>query len=178
MGDTNTENTTTETVNQTSTSTDAASLTEAAKTYTEAELEAAKQQLRADFAKEQKQLEKEAKQREAEAQLSESEQHKRRAEELEARLRERDGRDAFEREAKASHAANPQKIYRLYKDEIEYDDKGQATNLKEIVAAARKDFPEEFGAAQGSADAGAGRTSGQARGGSMNDFIRRATGRS
>lgn len=160
---------------------DKSSSTGQTKTFTQADIEAAEARVRADLAKEQKRKDADAKKQADDAELSDAEKHKRRAEELESRLRERDGRDAFEREAKTVNAANSAKLYRLYKDEIEYDADGKATNLKDILAAARNDYPEEFGTAaspsRGSADAGAGRGSASTKSNSMNDFIRRSTGR-
>lgn len=119
-----------------------------------------------------------AKQKEADAKLTEDERLKQRAENAETALRTREARDVVERAAKDAGAANTAKIYRLYKDEIEFDDKGKPSNLKELIATAKREYPEEFGKRSGgSADGGEGRGTGGAAKGSMNDIIRRASGR-
>lgn len=146
----------------------------AASIFTQADIDAAEERGRRSAAAE-------AKRKEKDAQLSESDRLKQRAEEAEARLREREGRDLFERAARDAGGANTAKLYRLVKDEIEYDEQGKPTNLKELVAFAKRDYPEEFGGGHktaGSADGGAGNKSAASLQPSMNDFIRRLTGRS
>ncbi|MET0646388.1 MAG: hypothetical protein ABW208_07180 [Pyrinomonadaceae bacterium] len=138
---------------------------ETPKTYTEDDLRAAEERGR-------KAVLADAKKKEDEGKLSAEERERRRADEAETRLRERDARDLLEAGAKEAGASNPTKVYRLIKDELEFDDKGKPTNLKEVVAKAKRDFPDEFGVKRppGSADGAAGRSSGTAR--TMNDLIR------
>jgi hypothetical protein len=112
------------------------------------------------------------KKKEKDAQLSEEERLKQRAESAETALRTREARDVVERAAKDAGAATPAKIYRLYRDEIEFDDKGKPSNLKDLIATAKREYPEEFGKrSSGSADGGEGR-GGSSTGRSMNDLIR------
>lgn len=138
---------------------------EAPKTFTQADIDAAE-------ARGRKAMLDAAKKKEDEGKLSAEEREKRRADEAEAKLREREARDLLETGAKDAGASNPGKVYRLVKDELEFDDKGKPTNLKEVLAKARRDFPDEFGVKRppGSADGAAGRSSGAAR--TMNDLIR------
>lgn len=108
----------------------------------------------------------------------EAEQFRKRAEAAEASLRARDARDTVEKAAKDAGFSNPSKIYRLLRDDLSFDDAGKPDNVKDLITIARRDFPEEIAAkTAGSADAGAGKGSSGAAKSSMNDFIRKATGR-
>jgi hypothetical protein len=103
---------------------------------------------------------------------------RKRAETAEAQLRIRDARDAVETAAKTAGFSSPSKIYRLLKDELSFDDSGKPENVKDLIAIAKRDFPEELTKkASGSADGGAGGRAGAGTGTSMNDIIRRAAGR-
>lgn len=70
---------------------------------------------------------------------------------------------------------NMRGLLRLIRSDYEFDDDGKVTNLKELIAEAKRDAPELFGAPASSVDAGAGGNG--AVGASMNDLIRRAAGR-
>jgi DNA gyrase/topoisomerase IV subunit A len=75
-----------------------------------------------------------------------------------AERRERDQRDAA-LDALSSEkvgARNPNRLYRIVKDDLEFDDKGTLTNLDAVVRQAKAEFPELFGRAVGSGDGGAG----------------------
>ncbi len=75
------------------------------------------------------------------------------------------------------NAIRPDAVFRLVRDAIEYGDDGRPTNIDQVVSAAKKDFPELFRAATGSADGGAGGNQpGTER--DMNAMIRRAAGHS
>jgi hypothetical protein len=103
---------------------------------------------------------------------------RKRAEKAEADLRVRDARDAVETAAKGAGFSNPSKIYRLLRDDLSFDDSGKPENVKDLIAIAKRDFPEELAQkSNGSADGGAGARSGAGAGTSMNDIIRRAAGR-
>jgi hypothetical protein len=134
-------------------------------TFTQADLEAAE-------ARGRKAALADAKKKEDAGKLSAEEREKQRADDAESRLRQREARDVLEGAAKDAGASNPTKLYRLVKDELEFDDKGRPSNLKEVIAQAKRDFPDEFGVKRppGSADGAAGRSSGTGR--SMNDLIR------
>jgi len=135
------------------------------KTFTQDDLAAAE-------ARGRRVAEADAKKKEDEGKLSTEEREKRRADEAEARLRTREARDVLEEAAKDAGASNPTKLYRLVKDDLEFDDNGKPTNLKEVLVRAKREFPDEFGSKRppGSADGGAGRGSGTGR--TMNDLIR------
>ena len=140
------------------------------KSYTQAELDAAVERSKKE---EREQAEKQAR----EANLSEQEKLRLRAERAETELRTDLAKDTVLEAAAAAKAKSPAKIYRLYQSEILFDKDGKPSNVAAIIAQAKRDFPDEFGAARGSADGGAGGTASGATGGGMNDFIRRSTGR-
>lgn len=135
------------------------------KTFTATDIEAAE-------ARGRKAAQDAAKQKEKDSKLPDDERLKQRAESAEAQLRERDARDQFTDAAREAGATNPTKIYRLVKDDIEFDEQGKPTNLKTLVATAKRDYAEEFGAKKpgGSVDGGAGKEGSAKR--SMNDLIR------
>lgn len=144
-------------------------------TFTKAELDAA---LAADRAEQTRLAKAATKKQERDAELSEGERMKQRAEAAEASLRLHDARSSVEREAQAAGFANPSKIYRLLKDDLSFDDAGKPENVKDLIAAAKRDFPEEIAAkTPGSADGSAGKGAAGAGKGTMNDFLRAATGR-
>lgn len=156
------------------------------KTYTQAELDAAlaedrKDRKRAAASKAAKTAgKKKSGGDDDDEQAEELTKERQRREQAEEQLRVRDARDSVESAAKAAGFNNPAKIYRLVKDELEFDDAGKPENVKDLIALAKRDFPEELAAkGKGSADGGAGGDGKGAAGGhaSMNDFIRRAAGR-
>jgi hypothetical protein len=126
------------------------------------------------------------------AELSETERLKQQLKEAEgkekvwaAERRERDARDTVittlsDDDPKKPRAKSPQAaraIFKLVKDELEYDDKGEILNLSAVLSQAKKDYGDLFaGKAAGSADGGAGAGS-QNGGGDMNTQIRRMAGR-
>ena len=122
------------------------------KSFTQADIDAA-------IAKAQKDWDKKVKDAEAKAKLSEDERLKAEADELRGQLRERDARDTVRAEAEKLGVKNPAMVYRLVKDELEFDEKGKISNLKDVLAGAQSEFPELFSnKPQGSIDAGAGTT--------------------
>lgn len=100
--------------------------------------------------------------------------------EAKAQVLERDIRDDFV-EATGLPIGPGRRIFRMYRDDIETDDKGKATNLKDVVANAKKEFPDLFkaggggGERKGKGDGGAG--SDQKIGGDMNSALRKMAGR-
>lgn len=95
-----------------------------------------------------------------------------------AERRERDARDAVIEAASDEKvgARNPRAVWKLVKDDLDFDDKGDITNLASVLKQAKTDYPELFGRSVGSVDAGAGsRSSGGAF--DMNAMIRRSAGR-
>lgn len=104
------------------------------------------------------------------AKLSETERLTKRLKELEDReatwlveKRERDTRDAVIEAASDEKvgARNPRAVYRLIKDDLEFDESGKVQNLKAAIEKAKADFPELFGKAAGG---GAGSVNGGAGG--------------
>jgi hypothetical protein len=127
------------------------------------------------------------------AELSETERLKKQLKEAEdkektwaAERRERDARDTVlavltdESDPKKPRAKSPnaaRTIFKLVKDELEYDDKGEILNLSSVLHQAKKDYGDLFaGKAAGSADGGAGAHSANGAG-DMNAQIRRMAGR-
>jgi hypothetical protein len=97
--------------------------------------------------------------------------------ELKAQILERDTRDAVLKAAQEKKflARNPNAVYRLVKDELEVDDKGQIKNLNEVLTQAKADYPELFGPKpSGSANGGDGAH--QATKFDMNTELRRQAG--
>ena len=119
------------------------------------------------------------------AKLSETERLQQRLKDLEEResrwaseRRERDARDAVIEAASGEKvgARNPRAVYRLVKDDLEWDADGNLTNLDAVLKQAKTDYPELFGRAVGSGDGGAG--SRQQQGAfDMNAMIRASAGR-
>lgn len=70
---------------------------------------------------------------------------------------------------------NPRALIKFIRADYQFDDDGKVTNLKELIADAKRDAPELFGIATGSIDGGAG--NGATLGADMNSLIRRAAGR-
>lgn len=101
-----------------------------------------------------------------------------RREQLEERLRVHEAKDSVVAAAKVAGFSNPEKIYRLVKDDLSFDDEGKPDNVKDLITIAKKDYAEELTASKGrgSADGGAG-GNGAGVGASMNDYIRHAAGR-
>lgn len=123
------------------------------------------------------------------AKLSETERLQKRVKELEteserwaSERRERDARDyalgvlSDESERNQFRARNPRTVYKLIKDDLQYDDEGKVTNLTELLKQAKADDPLLFGRVGSSVDGGAGsRQNAQAF--DMNAQIRRMAGR-
>lgn len=142
------------------------------------------------FEKQAKQAAKELEQTKArlkeleDAKLSDTEKMQARLSELEAAqstwARERQEllvRSAAEAAANRAGALHPDAVYKLldYAD-LTFGEDGAPTNLDKLIEGLRKAYPTLFRAAPfGSADAGA--RGGQTSGGSMNDLIRQASGR-
>lgn len=124
-----------------------------------------------------REIEKARKDEAKKSKLSEDERLKSDLDDARAQLRERDARDAVKDAAETAGARSAARVYKIVKDDLEFDAKGSISNLKEVLASAKKDFPELFAPFKSSADGGAGQNSQNQTGGSMNGFIRRATGR-
>lgn len=70
-----------------------------------------------------------------------------------AERRERDTRDAVIEAASDDKvgARNPRAIYRLIRDDLEFDESGKVRNLDESLKKAKAEYPELFGKATGAA---------------------------
>lgn len=97
--------------------------------------------------------------------------------ELETQIRERDTKDTVlaALQNRKFAAKNPQAVYRLVKDELDVAKDGKVTNLDDVLAQAKTDYPELFGLKPaGSANGGEG--NGQPAKVDMNTQLRRAAG--
>lgn len=92
---------------------------------------------------------------------------------LRATMRRMEAERVVERVAKKNSAEHPDIIYRLIKDDLRYDDDGNATNVDELIAELRKDYPRYF-VAPTAVGADAGKASPDSGGGDMNSVLRRA----
>lgn len=127
-----------------------------AKTFTQEQLDLIIQKR---LEKAEKDWKKKAVDAEAKSKLSEDERTRAELAETKAQLAERDRRDSVLEAATKAGVKNAKLFYQAYKDDLETDDKGKVTNLKDVLEAAKSESPELFTAAvQGSADGGAGKT--------------------
>jgi hypothetical protein len=98
---------------------------------------------------------------------------KARADAAEGELRTARTKEAFGEAASKARVKNPAKLFSIVGGAIQYDDAGKPKNIAAVVEQARKDYPEEFGAAGSSVDAGA-QGKGLSPGAGVDDFIRKA----
>lgn len=78
-------------------------------------------------------------------------------EEKEAKLRETVAKSALISEATKANALRPDAVYKLVKDDADFDDDGEITNAAALIQQARKDAPELFGRQQGGSGNGGAR---------------------
>lgn len=111
------------------------------------------------LAKEKKTWEKKVADAEAAAKLSEEERRNAEIETLKSQIKERDARDAVTAEAVKVGFKNPNAIFKLVSSDLEYDDKGNISNLSDVLDQAKTDYPELFGEAKpnDSINAGSGK---------------------
>lgn len=115
----------------------AAANTSGDKTFTQAELDA-------QIAAEKKQWAADLKKEKERADMSETERAKAETADLRAQLRERDARDSVAGAAEAAGAKSGQRVYKIVSADLEFDNDGKITNLKDVIATAKTDFPELF----------------------------------
>lgn len=105
-------------------------------------------------------LAKQKKEWERKAKLSDDEKKDDEIKTLRTQIQERDNRDAVKSEAKKLGVNNPDLLYKAVKSDLEFDDKGNISNLAQILESAKTDFPQLFTSdaptPKGSADGGAG----------------------
>lgn len=83
-----------------------------------------------------------------------------------------------ERAARKLSAEHPEVIFRLIRDDLEFDASGKPTNADDLVATLKKEYPRYFATAAKAAGADAGKTGGErATGDNMDAILRRAAGR-
>lgn len=95
----------------------------------------------------------------------------------ETKVRERVGRVAAIEAAGKANAVSTKAVYALIRDDIDFDDDGEPTNVERLIAQAKKDEPQLFRAAVGSGDGGKGGDTPQDENERMNQLIRQAAGR-
>lgn len=78
------------------------------------------------------------------------------AEELEQRYRSAVASSAVKDAASAAGAISPKAVYALIRDDVEFDDNGEPTNIADLIAQAQQDEPQLFRASGGSGDGGRG----------------------
>jgi hypothetical protein len=81
-----------------------------------------------------------------------------RATALEARIRDTNARSAVTDAATKANAVSTKAVYALIRDDIEFDDDGEPTNIADLIKAAKADEPSLFRASAGSGDGGKGGT--------------------
>lgn len=113
------------------------------------------------------------------AELSETDRLKKDAADARAEVRERDLRDDFVAKTNLP-AGQAQRLFKMYRDDIDTDDNGKATNLDDVIKSAKKDFPDMFKPApkvKGGGDGSEGTDGGKAVAGDMNAALRRMAGK-
>lgn len=114
---------------------------------------------------------------EAKAKLTETQRLEKERDDALNLVKERDLKDDFVNGLKID-AGKAGRLFKMYRDEINTDDNGKATNMADVVKSVKVEFPEYFKPQRGKGDgAEGGGDKGKTAGGDMNDFIRRATGR-
>lgn len=113
---------------------------------------------------------------EAEKLAAERDRERQRAEAAIQRAREKAARAAIVAEATKAGARNPELIFRLVRDGVEYDDADEVTNAADLIAQARKEAPDLFRPAPGRGDAGSRDQGGGSPHDEINRAIRRAAG--
>lgn len=78
------------------------------------------------------------------------------AEELEQRYRSAVASSAVRDAASAAGAISPKAVYAMIRDDVEFDDNGEPTNIADLIAQAQQDEPQLFRASGGSGDGGRG----------------------
>ena len=93
------------------------------------------------------------------------------------KLQDKAGRVGILEAAVKAGSPKPDLVYRLVKDDIDFNDEFEVTNAKELIRQAKEDAPELFKASKGKGNGGNQDEGGRSNsGGGMNAFIRRAAG--
>lgn len=110
------------------------------------------------------------------AKLSETELLKRERDEALKLVRDRDQKDDFITQSGLEYG-KAARLFKMYRDDLEVDDAGKVTNMKDVIASVKKDFPEYFKKVQGKADGSDGSDGTKAPAGDMNSVLRKMAGR-
>lgn len=126
----------------------------------------------------QKRVDRALKKSEDEAKLSKEQLLEKERDDAKAEVRERDLKDDFEL-ASGLEKAKATRLFKMYRDDMDVDDKGKVTNMKDVVKQAKADFPEMFQTVKGKGDGGGGSGdgSGKVADGDMNSTLRKMAGR-
>lgn len=111
------------------------------------------------------------------AKLTETERLTKERDEALTKAAESDIKDAFITESGLEYA-KALKLFRMYRPDIETDDKNKPTNLKDVMKTARDEYPELFPSKLPKNKGDAAKTGDNSSGSSFNDAIRRRAGRS
>jgi hypothetical protein len=104
-----------------------------------------------------------------------AEKAERDAAEASARARDLTAKDLVQAAATEAGGKRPGAIYELVKGKLDFNDKGEITNVKDVIAQAKKDVPELFGiSTQGNPGNGSGDKSSPV---DMNALLRQGRGR-
>lgn len=122
------------------------------------------------------------KEKDDEAKLSKEQLLEKERDEARNELRTANARDSFIA-ATGLDYSKASRLFRVYANDLEFDDKGKPENMKDVIKTARSEFPEFFGdegrqRKKGDADLGGGNGDGKKTAGGMNAAIRNAAGRS
>jgi flagellar motility protein MotE (MotC chaperone) len=96
----------------------------------------------------------------------------------EARLRILTASEKVHSAATKANAIEPAAVFKLVRDDLTFDDDGAPTNVSEVVAEAKKQYPAMFQASSGSGDGGRGNNGKTNVDGAatINQLIRQASG--
>lgn len=128
----------------------------------------------------QRRLSRATKESEDKAKLSKEQLLEKERDDARNELRIANARDGFIA-ASGLEYSKASRLFRVYSNDLEFDDKGKATNVKDVLKEAKSEWPELFGEQQGKkkgdADLGGGNGDHKKGVGGMNSAIRRAAGR-
>lgn len=129
-----------------------------------------------------KRLERERKKAADDAKLTNEQRLEKERDEALKLVSDRDRRDDFIAEIGLPYA-KAVKLYGIFRDDIETNDKGKATNMADVVKKAKSDWPELFTDSgdkrrhRGKGDGGSGKGEGEGTGDDMNAALRQMAGR-
>lgn len=121
------------------------------------------------------------KEKEAEAKLSKEQLLEKERDDARSELRIANARDSFIAASGLDYSKGS-KLFRVYASDLDFDDNGKPTNIKDVLKDAKSEWPELFGEQpqgkkKGDADLGGGNGDGKKAAGGMNAAIRNAAGR-